>query len=83
MLAEVVARHGIKIDANDPMMAVVTMNELAMAQLINPVIERKQSDRHSSRQSYGCIVWQARPCHKTSGRPLRPFVRKSRCPGGE
>ncbi len=40
VIGEVAARHGIKIDANDPMMAVVTMNELAMVQAITPVIDR-------------------------------------------
>lgn len=40
VIGEVAARHGIKIDAQDPMMAVVTMNELAMMQMITPVIDR-------------------------------------------
>src|SRR2546422_2052751 len=40
IIAEVAARHGIKLDAKDPMMAVVTLNELALMQFITPVIER-------------------------------------------
>jgi len=40
IVAEVVARHGIKIDAKDPMMAVVTLNELALMQFTTPVVER-------------------------------------------
>ena len=35
IVAEVAARHGIKIDAKDPMMAVVTLNELALMQFID------------------------------------------------
>ena len=40
IIAEIAARHGVKIDAKDPMMAVVTLNELVLMQLITPVIER-------------------------------------------
>jgi len=40
IIAEVAARHGVKIDAKDPMMAVVTLNELALMQFTTPVVER-------------------------------------------
>jgi hypothetical protein len=40
IVAEVAARHGIKIDAKDPMLAVVTLNELALTQFTTPVVER-------------------------------------------
>jgi hypothetical protein len=39
-IAEVAARHGVIIDAKDPMMAVVTLNELALMQFTTPVVER-------------------------------------------
>ena len=40
IVAEVAARHGIKIDAKDPMLAIVTLNELALMQFTTPVVER-------------------------------------------
>ena len=54
MIGEVAARHGIKIDAKDPIMAVVTLNELAMMQYTASVEERiegagKQFERAASR----------------------------------
>jgi len=52
VIGEVAARHGIKIDAKDPMMAVVTMNELAMMQMITPVIDRIEAAGPAFEQSY-------------------------------
>jgi hypothetical protein len=39
IIAEVAARHGVKIDADDPMMAIVSLNQLALMELMTPLIE--------------------------------------------
>ena len=70
MIAEVVARHGIKIDVKDPMMAVMTMNELAMAQLIDPVIERIEAVGPAFEQAILRV-------HRLAGEALSQDVRKA------
>jgi len=52
VIGEVAARHGIRIDAKDPMMAVVTMNELAMMQMITPVIDRIEAAGPEFEEAY-------------------------------
>ena len=52
VIGEVAARHGIKIDAKDPMMVVVTMNELAMMQMITPVIDRIEAAGPEFEEAY-------------------------------
>jgi hypothetical protein len=42
LAAEVSVQHGIRIDADDPMMAVVTLNRLVFEQAIAQVLERVQ-----------------------------------------
>jgi hypothetical protein len=39
IIAEVAARHGVKIDADDPMIAIVSLNQLALMELMTPLIE--------------------------------------------
>jgi CHASE3 domain sensor protein len=43
LAAEVSAHHGIRIDPDDPMMAVVTLNRLVFEQAIAQVLDRVQS----------------------------------------
>ena len=40
--AEVSIQHGIRLDADDPMMAVVTLNRLVFEQAVADVLERVQ-----------------------------------------
>jgi hypothetical protein len=39
IIAEVAACHGVKIDADDPMIAIVSLNQLALMDLMTPLIE--------------------------------------------
>jgi hypothetical protein len=43
LAAEVSVQHGIRIDADDPMMAVVTLNRLVLEEAIAQVLERVQA----------------------------------------
>ena len=43
LAAEVSVQHGIRIDADDPMMAVVTLNRLVFEQAVAQVLERVQT----------------------------------------
>jgi hypothetical protein len=43
LAAEVLVQHGIRIDADDPMMAVVTLNRLFFEQAVAQVLERVQT----------------------------------------
>lgn len=43
LAAEVSAQHGIRIDPDDPMMAVVTLNRLVFEQAVAQVLDRVQS----------------------------------------
>jgi CHASE3 domain sensor protein len=43
LAAEVSAQHGIRIDQDDPMMAVVTLNRLVFEQAVAQVLDRVQS----------------------------------------
>jgi hypothetical protein len=43
LAAEVSAQHGIRIDPDDPMMAVVTLNRLVFEQAVAHVLDRVQS----------------------------------------
>jgi len=43
LAAEVSAQHGIRIDSDDPMMAVVTLNRLVFEQAVSQVLERVQA----------------------------------------
>lgn len=43
LAAEVSIQHGIRIDADDPMMAVVTLNRLVFEQAVAQVLDRVQS----------------------------------------
>lgn len=52
IIAEVAARHGIKLDAKDPMMAVVTLNELALMQFMTPMVERIEAAGGQFEESY-------------------------------
>jgi len=42
LAAEVSVQHGIRVDADDPMMAVVTLNRLVFEQAVGQVLERVQ-----------------------------------------
>lgn len=42
LAAEVSAQHGIRIDSDDPMMAVVTLNRLVFEQAVAQVLDRVQ-----------------------------------------
>lgn len=42
LAAEVSAQHGIRIDPDDPMMAVVTLNRLVFEQAVGQVLDRVQ-----------------------------------------
>ena len=41
--AEVSIQHGIRLDADDPMMAAVTLNRLVFEQAVADVLERVQA----------------------------------------
>ncbi len=43
LAAEVSAQHGIRIDPDDPIMAVVTLNRLVFEQAVGQVLDRVQS----------------------------------------
>ena len=43
LAAEVSVQHGIRIDPDDPMMAVVTLNRLVFEQAVSAVLERVQA----------------------------------------
>ena len=43
LAAEVSAQHGIRIDPDDPLMAVVTLNRLVFEQAVAQVLDRVQS----------------------------------------
>jgi hypothetical protein len=43
LAAEVSVQHGIRIDADDPMMAVVTLNRLVFEEAVAQVLERVQA----------------------------------------
>ncbi len=43
LAAEVSVQHGIRMDPDDPMMAVVTLNRLVFEQAVSQVLERVQS----------------------------------------
>jgi hypothetical protein len=43
LTAEVTAQHGIRIDPDDPIMAVVTLNRLVFEQAVAQVLDRVQS----------------------------------------
>ena len=43
LAAEVSVQHGIRVDPDDPMMAVVTLNRLVLEQAIAQVLERVQA----------------------------------------
>ncbi len=43
LAAEVSAQHGIRIDADDPIMAVVTLNRLVFEQAVAQILDRVQS----------------------------------------
>jgi hypothetical protein len=52
IIAEVAARHGIKLDAKDPMMAVVTLNELALMKFMTPMVERIEAAGGQFEEAY-------------------------------
>ena len=43
LAAEVSVQHGIRVDPDDPMMAVVTLNRLVFEQAVGQVLERVQA----------------------------------------
>jgi len=43
LAAEISAQHGIRVDPDDPMMAVVTLNRLVLEQAVGDIVERLQS----------------------------------------
>src|ERR1035441_1590537 len=43
LAAEISAQHGICVDPDDPMMAVVTLNRLVLEQAVGDIVERLQS----------------------------------------
>jgi len=43
LAAEVSVQHGIRVDPDDPMMAVVTLNRLVFEQAVSQVLERVQA----------------------------------------
>lgn len=43
LAAEVSAQHGMRVDPDDPMMAVVTLNRLVFEQAVGQVLERVQA----------------------------------------
>ena len=43
LAAEVSVQHGIRVDPDDPMMAVVTLNRLVFEQAVAQVLERVQA----------------------------------------
>ena len=43
LAAEISVQHGIRVDPDDPMMAVVTLNRLVLEQAVGEIVERLQS----------------------------------------
>jgi hypothetical protein len=43
LAAEISVQHGIRVDPDDPMMAVVTLNRLVLEQAVGEMVERLQS----------------------------------------
>jgi hypothetical protein len=43
LAAEISVQHGIRVDPDDPMMAVVTLNRLVLEQAVGDIVERLQS----------------------------------------
>jgi Transcriptional activator TraM len=43
LAAEISVQHGIRVDPDDPMMAVVTLNRLVLEQVAADIVERLQS----------------------------------------
>ena len=43
LAAEISVQHGIRVDPDDPMMAVVTLNRLVLEQAVGEIVERLQA----------------------------------------
>ena len=76
LAAEVSVQHGIRVDPDDPMMAVVTLNRLVFEQAVAQVLERVQAVgqrfRNGGGQGPGSRWWRPR----ARGPRLRPDVRQ-------
>ena len=46
LAAEISAQHGIRVDPDDPMMAVVTLNQLMLQQAVGEIVEQLQTATH-------------------------------------
>lgn len=85
LAAEVSVQHGIRVDPDDPMMAVVTLNRLVFEQAIAQVLERVQAavrDFETAAEKVqvragGALAQEVRDCglavRKEVGRALEEF----------
>ena len=65
LMAEAVARHGVKLDANDPAMVIVTLNRLMLEEAVRGVADEirkaaKEFDAAGERMQKGVGVAVAR-----------------------
>jgi hypothetical protein len=88
LAAEVSVQHGIRMDPDDPMMAVVTLNRLVFEQAVSQVLERVQSavadfeaatDKVQVRAG-GILAQEVRDCALTIRQEFAS-IENSRCGG--
>ncbi len=80
LAAEVSLQHGIRVDPDDPMMAVVTLNRLVFEQAVGQVLERVQASVRDFETATDKVQVraEARGRETASGRPRR----SSKCTPG-
>src|SRR5947209_3036999 len=87
LAAEVSAQHEIRIDPDDPMLAVVTLNRLVFEHAVAQVLERMQSSVQDfeaatekvqiragailAQEVRDCAVTFRQQCHQAHGEPSR------------
>jgi hypothetical protein len=59
LAAEVSAEHGIRIDPDDPMMAVMTMNRLVFGQAVERAVKQLQASADEIDRAAACIQVRA------------------------
>ena len=89
LAAEVSVQHGIRVDPDDPMMAVVTLNRLVFEQAVGQVLERVQAsvrDFETAAEKVqvragGALAQEVRDCgltvRKEVGNALEDFRRRA------
>jgi len=72
LMAEAVARHGVKLDANDPAMVIVTLNRLMLEEAVRGVADEireaaREFDAAGERMQKGVGVAVAREVARAGG----------------